>query len=118
MVIAGYPRYAPEIVDIVTMDDVICDLSLRNFAFNQLMYGISPFNCNAPAPSDLNVWRAQAAWNPNYYPYFWRDVWPILSRPNNYQYVMDFDPFTGGDPHENAQGSGGNMDPDQISIPP
>jgi len=32
--------------------------------------------------------------------------------------VMDFDPLTGGDPHETARGSGGNMDPEQISIPP
>ena len=31
---------------------------------------------------------------------------------------MDFDPFTGGDPHETARGSSGNMDPDYISIPP
>ena len=67
---------------------------------------------------DLGAWRKLATWNRNYYPYFWREVWPILSRPNDYQYVMDFDAFTGGDPHENARGSGGNMDPDKISIPP
>jgi hypothetical protein len=31
---------------------------------------------------------------------------------------MDLVPMAGGDPHQNARGSGGNMDPDQISIPP
>lgn len=117
-VVVGYPRYAPEIVDVVTMDDVVYDLSIRNFAFNTYIYGTPPFQCDAPPPSDLAVWRQSARWNPNYYPYFWRDVWPILSRPFDYQWVMDFDPLTGGDPHETARGSGGNMDPDQISIPP
>ncbi len=117
-VVVGYPRYAPEIVDIVTMDDLVYDLSIRNFAYNTYMYGIPPFHCDAAPPTDLALWRAQAQWNSGYYPYFWRDVWPILSRPYYYQFVMDFDPMTGGDPHETARGSGGNMDPDQISIPP
>lgn len=117
-VVVGYPRYAPEIVDVVTMDDVVYDLSIRNFAFNTYIYGVPPFQCDAAPPTDLATWRQAARWNPNYYPYFWRDVWPILSRPFDYQYVMDFDPLTGGDPHETARGSGGNMDPDQISIPP
>jgi hypothetical protein len=117
-VVVGYPRYAPEIVDIVTMDDVVYDLSIRNFAFNTYMYGVPPFQCDAAPPSDLATWRKSAQWNPNYYPYFWRDVWPILSRPYYYQFVMDFDPLTGGDPHEIACGSSGNMDPEQISIPP
>jgi hypothetical protein len=117
-VVVGYPRYAPEIVDIVTMDDVVYDLSIRNFAYNTYIYGVPPFGCDTPPPSDLATWRRAAQWNPNYYPYFWRDVWPILSRPFDYQYVMDFDPFTGGDPHETARGSGGNMDPDIVAIPP
>src|SRR5215831_15600237 len=117
-VIVGYPRYAPQIVDIVTTDDLVYDLSVRYFAFNTFMYGVAPFGCNEPPPRDLQVWQAEATWNSDYYPYFWRDVWTILSRPYYYQYVMDFDRFTGGDPHETARGSGGNMDPDQISIPP
>jgi hypothetical protein len=31
---------------------------------------------------------------------------------------MDFDPFTGGDPHNDTPGQGGNLDPDLLSIPP
>lgn len=116
-VLVGYPRYAPQITDIVTIDDVVYDLSVRNFAFAPHMYGIPPFTSSEP-PSDLTVWRLTAQWNQGYYPYFWRDIWPILQRPYYYQFVMDFDPMTGGDPHETARGSGGNMDPDQISIPP
>ena len=64
------------------------------------------------------TWARQAQWNPNYLPYFWRDIWPILRRPYYYQYVMDLDAMTGGDPHQSGRGSGGNMDPDIVSIPP
>lgn len=120
-VMVGYPRYAPQIVDIITMDDLLYDLSVRNFAYNPLLYGRAPFDGAQKAPSseaDWDTWRATATWNPDYYPYFWRDIWPILSRPFTYQFLMDFDPTTGGDPHETSRGSGGNLDPDQISVPP
>jgi len=49
---------------------------------------------------------------------FWRDIWPILTRPEAYQWVLDFDPFTGGDPHNTAAGAMGNFDPDLLAIPP
>ena len=117
-VIVGYPRYAPELVDVVTMDDVVYDLSIRHFAFDTYMYGVPPFKRDAPVRGSLQLWRKQAVYNPNYYPYFWQEVWPIISRPYYYQFVMDFDPLTGGDPHETARGASGNMDPNFISIPP
>jgi L-Lysine epsilon oxidase N-terminal/L-lysine epsilon oxidase C-terminal domain len=117
-VITGYPRYAPQIVDIVTLDDVVYDLSVRNFAYNTYMYGIPPFPCDAAEPADLQAWSRLAKWNPNYLPYFWRDIWPIIQRPYFYQFVMDFDPLTGGDPHQTGCGAGGNMDPEIIAIPP
>jgi len=31
---------------------------------------------------------------------------------------MDFDAFTGGDPHNTTAGSGGNLDESVISVPP
>ncbi len=122
-VMVGYPRYAPEILDIVTMDDLVYDIAVREFGYNPYMYGTPPFSGGEapPDPSDskaLALWRENANWNPDYYPYFNRDIWPILSRPQNYGAVMDFDAFTGGDPHETASGSGGNFDPTVIAIPP
>jgi L-Lysine epsilon oxidase N-terminal/L-lysine epsilon oxidase C-terminal domain len=120
-VMVGYPRYAPQIVDVVTMDDLIYDVSVRQFAYEPLIYGLKPFDGKQPlstTPDDLAAWRSRAQFNSNYYPYFWRDIWPILKRPLDYQWVMDFDPLTGGDPHQNAPGSHGNFDPDAISIPP
>jgi hypothetical protein len=120
-VIVGYPRYAPQIVDLITMNDLVYDLSVRQFAYDPLLYGVPPFDGRQQmpkTPQDLQTWRQNAQWNSDYRPYFWRDLWPILTRPYNYQWVMDFDPCTGGDPHEIGAGSGGNFDPDEIAIPP
>ena len=122
-VLVGYPRYAPQIMDIITMDEVVYDVAVRNFCYDAYMYGTTPFSGVqiSPDPFDekaLGLWREKAQWNPDYYPYFYRDIWPILIRPNSYQWVMDFDAFTGGDPHNTTAGSGGNLDESVISIPP
>ena len=122
-VVVGYPRYAPQIQDIITMDEAVYDVAVREFGYEPYMYGTTPFSGHQapPNPSDekaLGLWRELAQWNPDYYPYFYRDIWPILSRPQNYSWVMDFDVFTGGDPHNPTSGGGGNFDPSIISIPP
>lgn len=103
-VIVGYPRYAPELTDIVTMDDLLFDLAVRNFAFAPYMYGIAPFDGVEHAPTyagDPTLWHEQATWNFAYRPYFERDIWPILERPLVAGFVMDLDPVSGGNPHEN-----------------
>jgi hypothetical protein len=122
-VVVGYPRFAPQILDIITMDETIYDVAVRDFGYEPYMYGTTPFTGTQtpPDPHDekaLGLWREQAQWNPDYYPYFYRDIWPILTRPQNYQWVMDFDAFTGGDPHNTTSGAGGNLDESVISIPP
>ena len=122
-VIVGYPRYVPQILDIITMDELIYDLSVREFGFDTYLYGIPPFKGTQkpPAPDDpsaLSLWRKQAQWNTDYYPYFWRDIWPLLQRPFQFQWVMDFDAMTGGDPHNPTRGLEENFDLDLISIPP
>lgn len=121
-VAVGYPRYAPEIMDIVTMDEVAYDVAVREFGYDTYMYGTLPFSGQAgPDPSDaraLTLWRQNARWNSDYYPYFYRDIWPILTRPQNYQWVLDFDNFAGGDPHNTTPDFGGNFDPTMLSTPP
>jgi hypothetical protein len=120
--VVGYPRYVPQIMDIVTMDEVAYDVAVREFGYDTYMFGTSPFSGQAaPDPSDakaltkLTKWREDARWNPDYYPYFYRDIWPILSRPQNYQFVAD---IVGGDPHNPTPGSGMNFDPNILSVPP
>lgn len=120
-VIVGYPRYAPQLNDIVTLNDLIFDLSVRNFAYDPVIFGVPPFDAANNSPKDkdaLQWWQQNAQWNQNYYPYFARDIWPILSRPFNYQWVMDFDATVGADPHETAPGSGGMFDPEIIGVSP
>ena len=120
--VVGYPRYAPMIVDIVTMDEIAYDVAVRYFGYDPYMYGTPPFSGQKPPdPSDakaLGPWRKNAQWNPDYYPYFYRDIWPILTRPQNFQYVFDFDTFAGGDPHDTTSGLEGNFDPSLLSVPP
>lgn len=120
-VIVGYPRYAPQLTDIVTLNDLILDLSIRNFAFDPVIFGVPPYDAvnNSPKDQDaLQWWKQNAQWNGNHYPYFRRDIWPILSRPFNYQWVMDFDATVGADPHQTAPGSGGMFDPEIIGVSP
>jgi hypothetical protein len=120
--VVGYPRYAPNILDIVTMDEIAYDVAVRYFGYDTYMYGTPPFSGQAPPdPANakaLGLWRKTAQWNPDYYPYFYRDIWPILTRPQNYQYVFDFDTFAGGDPHDTTSGLEGNFDPTLLSVPP
>ena len=98
-VITGYPRYAPQIVDIVTMDDLVYDVAVRTASYAPEIY-------------------SKGQYNSDYIVYFWRDIWPILQRPFSYGFVADIDPIDGGDPHESGRGSGGNFDPGPLSIPP
>ena len=99
-VIVGYPRYAPEIADMVTMDDLVYDLAVRNFNYNPLIYSGGKFN-------------------PGFIPYFWRDIWPIISRPQDFSWVMEGGgTLNGGDPHNATRGANLNLDPDQLSVAP
>lgn len=120
--LVGYPRYVPEILDIITMDETIYDVAVREFGYEPYMYGTPPFsNQTGPDPSVPNAlarWKEDAQWNPDYYPYFYRDVWPILTRPQNFQYVFNFDGANGGDPHNPTRGGGGNFDESLLSVPP
>jgi hypothetical protein len=119
-VLVGYPRFAPQIVDLITIDEVIYDLGVREFAYNTYLYGTGNFDApESVDPADANalkLWRAaEKQWNSNYYPYFWKDVWAILSRPDRLQWVTDVLAIS-SDPHET--GPGGNFDQSKISIPP
>jgi hypothetical protein len=98
-VITGYPRYAPQIVDMITMDDLVYDLSVRNFNYAPAIY-------------------SKGQYNSDYYPYFWRDIWPIVQRPFSFGFVADIDAMTGGDPHQSGKGSGANFDPNILSVSP
>lgn len=118
-VIVGYPRFAPQILDMVTMDEVLYDLAVRDFAYDTYLYGTGDFKPHAIDPNDpgqLQTWRGSPKWyNPNYYPYFWRQIWPILSRPWEMQWVTAVLQIS-EDAHD--PGPRGDFDLSKISVPP
>jgi len=120
-VLTGYPRYAPQILDLVTVEDVVYDLCIRKFAYRLDIYGI-PGTYSKPQPIDANdfdaliLWNAAPLdWNPDYKPWFYRDIWPILFRADEMSYlnnVLQQSNF----PHNQTQR--GNFDVVRCSVPP
>lgn len=94
-VIVGYPRFVPQIQDMISMDDVLYDLNLREFAYDTALYGElgdfdTPAKIPANDPAALAHWKAgRLTWNRNWHPWFYRDIWPILFRPNEFIYLCD-----------------------------
>jgi hypothetical protein len=97
----------------------VFDVGVRHFGFRPALYGRPPFSGAGPlptTPAGWSAWRHEARWNADYYPYFQRDIWPILKRPVAYGAVMYFDTDAGGDPHDVK--ARGNFDPAELAMPP
>jgi hypothetical protein len=85
------------------------------------MYGTAG-TFNAPQkidPTDTGAllhWKAgPVEWNPAYRPWFWRDIWPIIFRADEFSYfanILQQSNF----PHN--QSSRGTFDPYRLCIPP
>lgn len=120
-VLVGYPRYVPEILDMVTIDDVVYDMAVRQFAERTDLYGeAGTFNCPQHIPPTdteaLIMWRAQRLrWNPDYKPWFYRDIWPILFRADQFSYLTNVLALSNY-PHN--QSKRGNFDPFKLGVPP
>jgi len=119
--LVGYPSYVPQILDVITLEDVVDDLSIREFATRTDLYGTAgTFECPQHIdPNDkeaLALWRAgRLRWNPAHKPWFYRDIWTILFRPNEYNYlcsVLGLSNF----PHD--QSTRGTFDPYKLGVPP
>jgi hypothetical protein len=128
-VMVGYPRFVPQIPDLVTLDDLLYDLYVRKFNYAPLLYGDAapPPQIPGGTPSTRLQRKAQAppnacddpiapakAFNPNYYPYWDTEIYPILSRPFLYGATVAI--LNTSDPHET--GTGGYFDMTRISVPP
>lgn len=120
-VVVGYPAYVPEILDIITAEDVVEDLAIREFAYRTDIYGKAgtfqdPQQIDTHDPEALMHWkRSRLTWNSQYKPWFYRDVWPILFRADEFTSltnVLQQSNF----PHN--QSERGNIDPDKLSVPP
>jgi hypothetical protein len=119
--VCGYPAYVPEILDVVTMDDVIEDMAIRKFAERTDLYGTTGTfdDPQRIAPTDeeaLIHWRAgRLRWNPDYKPWFYRDIWNILYRPDQYNYLCD---ALGQSNFPHNQSTRGTFDYDKLGSPP
>lgn len=118
-VVVGYPRYVPQMLDMITLDEAMYDLFVRNFQYAPQVFGVAPYDRASNTPKteeETALWLNDAGYNPDYYPKFYEEIWPVLRRPDLYQYTYDFDFFSGGDPHNT--GTGGNLDQRALSTPP
>jgi hypothetical protein len=120
-VIVGYPSYVPEILNIVTIDDVLYDLAIRQFAYRTDLYGEAGTFENPPqidisdAGALMHWKRGRLEWNPGYKPWFYRDVWPILFRADEMTHLTNVLEQSNY-PHNQTER--GNFDPDKLSQPP
>jgi hypothetical protein len=121
-VIVGYPRYVPQVLDMVTMDEVLHDLFVRNFATDTSLYGRldsfgNPDTINFRNEAQLRQWLegGRLVWNPEYRPLFYRDIWPILYRPDQFRFLCDI-LAQSNYPHDQEQR--GLFDPDKLAVVP
>jgi L-Lysine epsilon oxidase N-terminal/L-lysine epsilon oxidase C-terminal domain len=121
-VIVGYPRYVPEILDIVTMDEVLHDLFVQQFATDTSLYGRlgsfeRPDRIDFHNEAQLQQWRdsGRLTWNTDYKPQFYRDIWPILYRPDQFRFLCDILQQSNY-PHDQEQR--GLFDPGKLSVVP
>lgn len=120
-VVVGYPAYVPQILDMVTTEDVLADLAIRQFAARTDLYGEADTFDDPQVidPSDteaLIMWRAgRLTWNAEHRPWFYRDIWPILCRPDEFTYLTS---VLGQSNYPHNQSRRGNFDPYRLSVPP
>lgn len=80
-VLVGSPKFAPEIVNIVTLDDILFDVGVR-------------YRSLAPTMYDAATYATTGGWNPAYRANFDRDIQPIIGRPAGYQWVANVPSMT------------------------
>jgi hypothetical protein len=120
-VVVGYPAYVPQILDMVTMNEVVDDLGIQQFAERTDLYGATgtfqdPQEIDPLDREALILWQAERLeWNPDYKPWFYRDIWPILYRPDQFTYLSN---ILGQSNYPHNQSPRGRFDPYKLSVPP
>jgi hypothetical protein len=120
-VIAGYPRYVPVVLDMVTMDEVLYDLSVREFADDTALYGEAgtfdnPDRIDFRNEGALRQWKdGRLTWNRSFRPWFYRDIWPILYRPDQFRFLCN---VLGQSNFPHDQQQRGMFDPCKLSVTP
>jgi L-lysine 6-oxidase len=82
--IVGSPKYAPELVNITTLDDTMYDIGVRFLGYDPELYDQTEWPGAYPDGSRYDPF---AGFNPQFRPSFGRDIEPILRRPESYRWV-------------------------------
>jgi len=120
-VVAAYPAYVPQILDMVTTEEVLENLFVTQFATRPELYGPvgsfgDPQHVDPTDTEALIHWRAgRLSFNGAYKPWFYRDVWPILFRPDEFTYLTT---ALGQSNFPHNQSERGNFDPFVLGVPP
>jgi L-Lysine epsilon oxidase N-terminal/L-lysine epsilon oxidase C-terminal domain len=120
-VLVGYPAYVPQILDMVTLEEVMEDLAVQQFASRPELFGPAggfddPQHVDPTDTEALILWRAgRLRWNPAYRPWFYRDIWPILFRADQFSYLTN---VLGLSNYPHNQSARGNFDPFRLGVPP
>jgi hypothetical protein len=72
--VIGSPKFAPELVNLSTWDDVAFDCALKYLGAR-------------PDVFDAKKWASHEGWNPDYKVNYWKDIKPFLNRVADYQWV-------------------------------
>ncbi|GAB4210756.1 MAG: LodA/GoxA family CTQ-dependent oxidase [Roseiflexaceae bacterium] len=81
-VIVGSPKYAPELVNIVTLDDCIYDIAVRKQGYDPELFNPEVYGTQSEGGYD-----PFAGFNPDFRPNYRRDIEPIIKRPLSYRWV-------------------------------
>lgn len=120
-VIAAYPRYAPAILDMVTVEDVVMDTAIRRMAYRTDLFGTAgtfqnPEKIDAGDLPAIMHWKSgPLQWNPDFIPWFYRDIWPILFRADEMSYLNN---ILAQSNYPHNQSDRGNFDPFKLGVPP
>ena len=120
-VLVGYPPYVPQVLDIITLNDVVYNTAVTQFAYRTDIYGVvgtfsEPQKIDPNDTAALMHWKAgNLAWNPDYKPWFFRDIWPILFRADEFTYLTN---VLSQSNYPHNQTKRGNFDSDKLGAPP
>ena len=105
----------------MTLDDVVADVAIREFADRTDLYGEvgtfdHPQRVDPEDAASLSVWKNQILeWNPAYKPWFYRDIWTILDRPDQFSYLSN---ILGQSNFPHNASTRGTFDPVKLGTPP
>jgi L-lysine 6-oxidase len=81
-ILVGSPKYAPELTNIVTVDDNAYDVAIRHLGADPAIYQGRP--TKAPSAAEYDP---LAGFQPDYRPNFARDIEPLFTRMAGYRWV-------------------------------